>query len=122
MLAWLELVGYGAILGDVGLELALWHGWHLLGVGFRLFHVLGVGGEVGAEVEIMKKSVFVVADVDKGGVEAGQELAHPCQVQVAHGVSGVAALFLERDKSGILKQRYRDFLLANVYYQFAFHR
>ena len=69
----------------------------------------------------MKKSVFVVANVDKGGIQSRHEFSHSCQIKIANGVAGVTALFLQRDKAGIFKQCYGDFFFAYIYYQFAFH-
>ena len=73
------------------------------------------------KIQVMKESVFLVAYVDKGRVKPGHELLDLGDVYIAHGVGNVAALFLERHQTTILKQGYGDLLGLHIDDQFAFH-
>ncbi len=106
---------YGTLLRNLLLGLEICGRGDFLWVGERFLHESGIGHEVRAEIEIMKKSVLVVAHVDERGVEAGHQLAHLCQIKVAHRVRDVAALLLERHKPGVFGQRDRNLLLLHVY-------
>ena len=118
----LQLVGDCAVLVNLGFHLhARQHG-HVPAVGKRLLEKLAVGGEVGPEVEIVQKGVFFVSHIHECGIEARHKLFYFCQIDVAHGVSNVARLPLQRHQPGVLEQSYGHIAGLNVYNEFAFHK
>ena len=100
----LEHILDSALLGDVGLEFHLADLRHLLLVVESLLEESLIGIELGSEVEIMQKSVFLIADVHKCRIESGHDFLDLRQIEVAYRVSYVAAFLLERDKAGVFKQ------------------
>jgi hypothetical protein len=103
------------MLVDIGQEL------HFLKLGHRCFWVVeelmkkvGIGGEVGSKVQIMKKRVFLVADVDERGVQARHELFNFGHVNVTDGVGKVAALLLQRNQAPFLQEGNGDLLRLHV--------
>ena len=46
------------------------------------------------KIKIMKKGIFLVADVDESGVKPGHKFFHFCHINVTHGIGKVTALFL----------------------------
>ena len=137
-----QLVGHGAVLVDVGqqlharnigqlaagaLYLRLLFLIALLGVGSfglfakKLFEKFGIRRKSRAKIQIMQKSILLVAHVDEGGVQTRHQLFHLCQIDVADSVGYVAVLLLERNEPTVLEQGDRHLLGLNVDYQFAFH-
>ena len=87
-------VGHSAVLVDVGLELHFLKRGQTALVGEERRQVFGVRGVVRAEVEVMEECIFLIAHVDKSGIQTGHKLFHLSQVDVADGVRDVARLLL----------------------------
>ena len=64
-------------------------------VGHRGVNILGVGREACAQIEVVKKSVFLVSDVYESSVKTRHQLVNLCEIEVTHRVSDVSALFLQ---------------------------
>ena len=69
---------HAAVFGQVGQVLCFGVGEQVFAVGEDLLQIFGVGGEVGAQIEVVDKGVLLVAHVDKGRIQPWHELAHLC--------------------------------------------
>ena len=80
-----------------------------------------IGGELGTEIQIVKKSILLVAHVDEGGVETGHQFLDLGKIDVSDSVGDVARLLLQGDEPRVLKQGNGYLAGLYVYNQFTFH-
>ena len=69
---------HAAVFGQIGQILRFGVGEQVFAVGEDLLQIFGVGGEVGAQIEVVDKGVLLVAHIDKGRIQPGHELAYLC--------------------------------------------
>ena len=104
-----QLVGDYATLFDVGAEFDFRERGGSPGVGDVAIYKSLIRCELRAEVEVVKKSLLIIAHVDEGGIEPREEFFHLTEVDVADGVGAVARLFLHRNEARVLQQSDRRF-------------
>ena len=52
-------------------------------------------GELRSEVEIVNKSILLVTDIDKCGIQSGHNFAYLAQIDVAHRKTTLATLLVQ---------------------------
>ena len=106
---------------DVGFAFYARHLRHFIFIVEGFFEEFGVCRKLRAEVEVVKKRIFFMANIDKGGIQAGHELFNLCQIDITHSIGRSAPLFLERHQTRVFGQSYGHILFLHVDNKFALH-
>ena len=77
--------------------------------------------ELRSEVEVVDEGVFFVSYVYECRIEARHDLAHPAQIDIAHGETGPALLLVELDEDFVFAQGDRNLRRVYVYDEFSVH-
>ena len=82
---------------------------------------LAQGAQLGAQVGVVQKGLFRVADIDKGGIQAGDQFADPAEKDVANRKIIVGLLVMELHEPTIFQYRNLHDGWRGVDNQFFFH-
>ena len=93
----------------------------MLAVRQLLFQEFGLRHEIRAQILIVKKSFFLVSDVNKGSIQTRHQFSDTGQIDVSNRKGGILFLPLVLGQAAVLQQTDGNLLRLHIYDYFSCH-